>query len=192
MNLESKILNGLERLSEVFKSLLWEKAKVYGISPLQIQILLFTSNHRRNVCNVSYLAKEFGVSKATISDAVKVLLRKEFLEKDHSPTDNRRYDVLVTVNGQLVVSDLSTYSLPISHSLEKLTVGEQMNLFGTISKLIFQLNQTGIIQVQRTCYNCQHYTGDKENQHFCELLQENLQNHEIRLDCAEFVGSENN
>ena len=67
MELESKILNGLERLSEVLKSLLWEKAKIHGISPIQIQILLFVSNHHLDICNVSYLAKEFNVTKATIS-----------------------------------------------------------------------------------------------------------------------------
>jgi len=35
--------------------------------------------------------------------------------------------------------------------------------FEKISKLIFQLNQIGVIQIQRTCFNCQHYEGDKKN-----------------------------
>ena len=80
MNLESKILNGLERLSEALKALLWEKAKTLGISPIQIQILLFVSNHQTDICNVSYLAKEFNLTKATISDSVNVLLKKKYLK----------------------------------------------------------------------------------------------------------------
>lgn len=186
MTLESKVVNGFERLSEVLKSLLWEKAKVHGISPIQIQILLFVSNHDQNICNVSYLAKEFNVTKATISDAVRVLLKKQLLEKDFSPNDNRRYNLLITDQGSQMVYDLSEYSLPIANSLTNFNQTELKSLFKTISKLIFQLNKIGVIQVQRTCYNCQHYKGDRKSQHFCNLLNEKLKTHDLRLDCNEF------
>ena len=186
LQLESKILNGLERLSEVLKSLLWEKAKTYGISPIQIQILLFVSNHHLDICNVSYLAKEFTVSKATISDAVKVLLQKDFLAKDFSPTDNRRYNLTITSEGSKLVNDLSGYAMPISEELEKLRESELIGIFQTITKLIFQLNQRNIIQVQRTCFNCRFYDGNKKNQHFCNFLNTKLMSQEIRLDCGEF------
>ncbi|MEL6557873.1 MAG: MarR family transcriptional regulator, partial [Bacteroidota bacterium] len=36
-DISSKIVAGLERVSEVFKVLLWEKAKQVGLSPIQIQ-----------------------------------------------------------------------------------------------------------------------------------------------------------
>ena len=52
----SKIVAGLERVSEVFKILLWEKAKLVGLSPIQIQILIFIAFHKQNLCNVSHLA----------------------------------------------------------------------------------------------------------------------------------------
>ncbi len=51
--LNSKILNGLERISEAYKSLLWEQAKVYGISPIQIQILLFITDHDMALCTAA-------------------------------------------------------------------------------------------------------------------------------------------
>ncbi len=186
MKIEDKILNGLERISEVLKSLLWEKAKKYGISPIQIQILLFVSNHREDICNVSYIAKEFNVTKATISDAIRVLLNKKLLEKDFSPIDKRRYNLLVTDESSQIIYDLSEYSLPLYNSLANFNQKELVGLFDTISKLIFQLNQTGIIQVQRTCFNCQHYKGDRENKHFCNLLNQKLKSQDIRLDCKEF------
>ena len=186
MELESKILNGLERISEVLKSLLWEKAKKYGISPIQIQILLFVSNHYLDICNVSYIAKEFNVTKATISDAIRVLLNKKLLEKDYPPSDKRRYNLLVTEVGSQIIYDLSEYSLPLHSSLTNFSQKELVGLFDTISKLIFQLNQKGIIQVQRTCFNCLHYKGDREKKHFCTLLNQKLKSQEIRLDCKEF------
>jgi hypothetical protein len=44
-SISSKIVVGLERVSEVFKVLLWEKAKLVGLSPIQIQILFFVAYH---------------------------------------------------------------------------------------------------------------------------------------------------
>lgn len=186
MELAPKIVNGFERLSEVLKSLLWEKAKNHGISPIQIQILLFVSRHHLDLCNVSYLAKEFNVTKATISDAVRVLLKKQLLEKDFSPTDNRRYNLFATGKGAQIIQDLSTYAFPITDSLANFDQKELSNLFSTITKLIFQLHQSGVIQVQRTCFNCQHYKGDRKSIHHCTLLNKKLKKQDIRLDCNDF------
>ena len=191
MSLESKILSGLERLSEVMKSLLWEKAKIHGVSPMQIQILLFVSTHNLEMNNVSYLAKQFSVTKATISDAVRVLLEKELLEKDFSSTDKRRFNLLTTAEGKEIVNDLSEYSAPIYESLTYFDQQELESIFGNISKLIFKLNQAGVIQVQRACFNCLHYKGDKKTQHFCQLLSEKLKGHDLRLDCGEFEENPN-
>lgn len=191
MNLEAKILNGLERISEALKALLWEKAKVHGISPIQIQILLFVANHKTEISNVSYIAKEFNVTKATISDAVRVLLKKEFLEKDFSPVDNRRYNLSLTNLGTELVSNLSGYATPFEEELSSFENQDLSAVNDTIIKLIFQLNQRGIIQVQRTCFNCKFYSGDKRNTHYCNFLKSELKNQEIRLDCNEFEEEDN-
>lgn len=186
MDLETKILIGLERLSEALKTLLWEKAKVFGISPIQIQILLFVANHKTEICNVSYLAKEFNVTKATISDAVRVLLKKEYLEKDFSPVDNRRYNLSLNSKGNELVNNLSGYATSLEEELSSFSKEDLSTVYDTLTKLIFQLNQRNIIQVQRTCFNCKYYSGDKKNSHYCNLLQSKLKKQEIRLDCNEF------
>jgi len=115
-----------------------------------------------NLANVSYLAKEFNVTKPTISDAVRVLLKKGYVEKDYSPTDNRRYNLQLSTSGKELIKELLDYHLPISNEIQGINEAELKVCFDTISKLIYQLNQKGIIQVQRIC--CQ----------------------EIRLDCLEF------
>ncbi len=186
MNLEAKILNGLERLSEALKALLWEKAKVHGISPIQIQMLLFVANHKTEICSVSYLAKEFNVTKATVSDAVRVLLKKGYLEKDFSPMDNRRYNLSLTPLGTELVSNLCEYATPFEEELSLFQEQDLSAVYDTLAKLIFQLNQRDLIQVQRTCFNCKYYNGDKKNNHYCNFLKSKLKRQEIRLDCNEF------
>ena len=92
-DISSKIVVGLERISEVFKVLLWEKAKKVGLSPIQIQLLLFIAFHKQELCNVSHLAKEFNITKPTVSDAIKILAQKEMILKDFSSTDSRSYTI---------------------------------------------------------------------------------------------------
>lgn len=188
--LSERILIGLERLSEVFKSMLWEKAKVHGISPIQIQILLFVANHRQSLCNVSYLAKELNITKATVSDAVRILLKKAFVQKDVSETDKRRYNLILTETGQQLVRTLTEYSEPLIKELDHLPLTDQQHLYQTLLQLIHQLNQQGVIQVQRSCFNCAHYQGDQKGDHYCQYLQEALSPPQVQLDCPDFAGGE--
>ena len=140
------------------------------------------------------MAREFNLTKATISDSVNVLLKKEYLQKDYSPTDKRRYNLKISAKGSKLVHQLSEYAAPISEELSLFKEGELIGVFDTISKLIYQLNQRDIIQVQRTCFNCKYYSGDKKDKHYCNLMQSALKKQEIRLDCNEFekklVGNE--
>jgi len=184
-DLTNKITVGLERISEVFKTLLWEKAKVHGISPIQIQILLFIDTHKPELCSVSHLAKEFNLTKPTISDAVKVLDKKGLVKKDYSPTDNRSYILFVSEKGKKLLKELSSFSSPLKKELDKIEGEDLSSLYSTLTKLIYQLNQSGVLTVQRTCFGCRFYVN-KSKSHYCNLLQKPLIDSEIRLDCDEF------
>lgn len=184
-SLSSKIVVGLQRISEAFKVLLWEKAKEFGLSPIQIQILIFVAYHKEAYRNVSYLAKEFNVTKPTVSDAIKVLEKKEMIVKDYSSSDNRSYYIFLSETGKEIVSKTETFVRPIKNELDVLSFQEQESIFSTVSSLIYQLNQKGILTVQRTCFACKFY-AKTEKLDYCNLLQKELLNSDIRLDCAEF------
>ena len=184
-NISSKIIVGLERISEVFKILLWEKAKLVGLSPIQIQILIFITYHKQELCNVSHLAKEFNITKPTISDAVRILDKKGLITKDYSSTDSRSYSIQLSQSGSKVVAETENFADPLKSQLNGIQQTDLENLFGTLSKLIYQLNRNGILTVQRTCYGCKFY-DHSENKDFCNLLNKELQNSEIRLDCSEY------
>ena len=89
--IESRIVVALERISEAFRVLLWNESKENSLSPIQIQILIFIYFHSHEKCKVGYLADEFNMTKATISDSVKVLLSKELVAKETDPIDTRSY-----------------------------------------------------------------------------------------------------
>jgi len=184
-NISSKIIVGLERISEVFKILLWEKAKLVGLSPIQIQILIFIAYHKQELCNVSHLAKEFNITKPTISDAVRILDKKGMITKDFSSNDSRSYSIQLSQIGNKIVAETENFADPLKNQLKEIQQADLENLFETLSKVIHQLNSSGILTIQRTCFGCKFY--DKpENKHYCNLMEKELLSSDIRLDCLEF------
>lgn len=184
-NLDSKIVAGLERLSQVFKILLWDKAKEKGLSPIQIQLLIFIEHHSVEKTTVSYLSKEFNVTKPTISDAVKILGQKELIQKISDAKDSRSYTIKLTESGKKIVAETEDFPDPITKILSVKNDAEKEIIWNTISDLIIKLNRADIISVQRTCYNCKYY-ATHETEHFCNFLNAPLHNKDIRIDCLEF------
>jgi len=180
-----KIVAGLQRISEAFKVLLWDKAKNLGLSPIQIQTLIFVAYHKSELCNVSHLAKEFNVTKPTISDAIRVMDKKGLISKQYSSSDSRSYSIGLSSQGQRIIEETANFANPLQTQLKNTNQDELELLFGTLSKLIYQLNRSGILNVQRSCYGCKFYSkqGDQD---YCKLLNKELLNTDIRIDCPEF------
>ncbi|QIE58059.1 MarR family transcriptional regulator [Rasiella rasia] len=184
-DISSKIVVGLERVSEVFKILLWEQAKMVGLSPIQIQILIFIAFHKTDLCNVSHLAREFNITKPTVSDAVRILDKKGLIIKDYSSSDSRSYSISLSKLGNEIVSQTNDFSSPLKKEVNAFSQSELESLFATLSQLIYKLNRNGILSVQRTCFACKFYERNREVD-YCNLLQKELLNKEIRLDCPEY------
>ena len=188
-DVSSKIVAGLERISEVFKVLLWEKAKRVGLSPIQIQLLIFITFHKNALCNISHLAKEFNVTKPTVSDAVKVLHMKGMIEKDFSSPDSRSYTIRLSSLGKTIVSETNDFADPLKTQIDTFGQLELNGVFKTLSELIYKLNRSGILTVQRTCHACQFYQKNDKTD-YCNLLQKELLSQDIRLDCPEFIAKD--
>lgn len=185
-SIDGKIVAGLERLSQVFRILLWEKAKEQSLSPIQIQLLIFIQNHTSEKTTISYLAQEFNFTKPTISDAVKVLEQKKLIKKIADSSDTRSYTIQLTDTGKKTVSETENYVQPLIQLIEKTNKPDKKILWQLLVDLITQLNKMEIISVQRTCFNCKHYTL-KNNSGFCNLLSQKLETPDIRIDCGDFI-----
>ncbi len=184
-DLQSKIVAGLERLSEVFRVLLWDHAKAIGLSPMQIQLLIFLVHHKEELSHVTHLAKEFNLSKPTISEAIRVLEKKELIKKVPSTSDRRAYSIFLSEKGLDVVNRVRSFANPIRKKISRLDPKHQEILFISLSELIYALNKAGILQVQRICFGCQFYEK-RQQKHYCRFLKMDLAKENIRIDCPEF------
>lgn len=182
--IESRIVVALERISEAFRVLLWNESKENSLSPIQIQILIFVYFHSSEKCKVGYLADEFNMTKATISDSVKVLLAKDLVNKEIDPTDTRSYSLSLTTEGIKTAQKASFFASSIEQPLEKLTAEQKTIMLNGLLKLIYDLNKSGVITIQRMCFTCSNYQVDK-GVHYCKLLKSQLAENELRVDCPE-------
>lgn len=182
-----KITIGLERISEAFRVSLWQQSKVIGISPLQIQILLFIESHSKAYATVTYLAREFHMTKPTISEAVKVLVTKEYLKKNPSEIDKRAFSLELSDRGKKAVEQAQGFSDPVLRSIRKHSPSEQAKFFVMLTRILGNLDTAGLITVQRSCRHCRFFKRDDiRGSDFCQHFDQYLLPRDIRVDCPEF------
>ena len=186
-SVESKIIASLERVSQAFRVLLWNESKEFSLSPIQVQVLIFLLHHSDDKRKVSYLANEFNVAKATISDTIKTLEQKQLVEKEYEPQDTRSYIIHLTEKGEDIAKKTSYFATQIQVPIDKLASDDKENLLLSLLDIIHHLNKSGIITIQRMCSTCQFYRS--ENGHYCELLNQKLTDAELRIDCEEHIQS---
>ena len=185
-SIESKIVASLERVSQAFRVLLWNESKEFSLSPIQVQVLIFLLHHSDQKRKVSYLADEFNMTKATISDTIKTLEKKLLIKKEYEQHDSRSYIIHLTKKGKSIAEQTSFFSKQIQVPIDKLHSTDKENLLLSLLDIIHHLNKSGVITIQRMCFTCQFYKKNKNGQeHFCGLLNTKLADSELRIDCTE-------
>jgi DNA-binding MarR family transcriptional regulator len=130
-NLESKIIAALERISQSFRVLLWDESKEYSLTPIQIQVLIFILTHSREKRKVSYLAKEFNMTKATISETIKILEQKQLISKEYESDDTRSFVINLTKIGKSIAEKSSLFSKVFYHPIQKMNQKDKEKFFFT-------------------------------------------------------------
>lgn len=185
-NIESKIVASLERIAQAFRVLLWQESKNHGLTPIQIQVLIFLLHHSEEKRKVSYLSDEFNMTKATISETVKTLEQKNLIQKTYEPHDTRSYIINLTPKGEDFANITSLFSNEIRAPIDTLHHEDKENLLINLLNIIRHLNKSEVITIQRMCMTCTYYQSSDDGQnHFCKLLNQNLHIADLRIDCPE-------
>lgn len=186
-NPASKLLFALDRVAEVIRVQLWDKAKELQLTPLQIRVILFLAGHQQDgLNNVSALAKTFQLTKPTVSETIRLLLKKSLIIKVKDPADGRAFDLQLSAKGKAVVKEASTFSRPLEQALIKLAPEQQSGLYQHLFELLVGFQSAGLIPVQRMCTNCRHFTK-RDEMPYCTFLDQALNVSDFRVDCPEFA-----
>lgn len=187
-SIESKIVVALERISEAFRKTLWGENKKYNLSPLQLQLMIFILYHGHAKPGVARLAEEFNVSKATASESVNTLVQKGYLYETTDPADARRKILSLTVKGEKLAREVSLFANSIRDQIGPVPIEDKEKLLSVLLELIHKLQLSGIISLNRMCFNCRYFmrSNDSRHPHYCRLLEKPLSEAELRIDCPEF------
>jgi DNA-binding MarR family transcriptional regulator len=190
-NVDYKIVAALEKISEVFRVLLWTEAKEHKLSPIQMQLLIFIKYHNSDKQRrIASMAREFNLTKATISDSIKVLEQKGLIKRTDDAFDSRSFNFSLTDQGTKLTGMIENFTLPLDGAIATMSPQQKEQFLMSVLDLIYRLNQTGIISTQRMCYSCFYYRGDMQQNHFCNLMQKPLAIDELRIECPEHVMKE--
>lgn len=185
-SVESKIVASLERISQAFRVLLWQESKEYALSPIQVQVLIFLLYQGEEKRKVSYLANEFNMTKATMSETIKTLEQKELITKTYDPNDTRSSIITLTKKGKAIAGETAVFTEQLRVPIDKLHNDDKENLLLSLIGIIRHLNKTGVITIQRMCSTCSYYRASEKGQkHFCKLLNAPLNVSDLRIDCPE-------
>jgi DNA-binding MarR family transcriptional regulator len=181
---DALIVAALERVGESFRVMLWEQAKEHGLSPIQVQCLIFVNTHDERKATVTYLSKEFNVTKATMSDVIRVLTEKKLVVKKDNKEDTRAQVLKLTPLGKKVAAAAGGFANVLWKQIAALTERQKTGLKTILLDLIYTLYKENIITMQRMCFTCIHFSS-ADNKHFCNLLKIPLVSETLRLDCPE-------
>ncbi len=188
VHIESKIVVALERIAEAFRVLRWKKGLAYQLSPLQLQAMVFLLYHSRDKRSVSYLAREFNVTKATMSEAIRVLKAKKLVRTTPDKDDTRRQWLSLTAQGQEAAQDLAHFSDPAHVPIQHLSSTAKEQLLHSLLLILDYLLDQKIIALQRMCLSCIYFRpGGKNQAAHCALLQKALAPSDLRVDCPDHV-----
>jgi DNA-binding MarR family transcriptional regulator len=188
-DVEGKVVACLERLSRVLGPLLWDKARLYRLSPIQLKLLIHLYYHPTGRRRITYLAKEFNLTQATISDSVSALEAKGLVKRQVSPDDRRAIDLELTDRGRELALDLMDWADPLRVGLRSFTPKEKVSLMQALMKVISDLKRAGLIDVARLCITCRYFTTETTpgatTPYYCRLLDRPLAEEELRVDCVD-------
>ena len=179
--LDAHLARLLERIGEVARALRWQQATGAGLSPLQIRILGFVSDHPGEPVGVARLAEELQVGRPTVSDSVALRVERGLLLRKPDPHDGRSHALRLTAAGRRWLPAGG----PFTEALATLPLHERETLLLALMRLLASLLESGDVQVQRMCWTCAHYRGDRKGRHHCQLLGTDLAVAELRTDCPE-------
>lgn len=189
-SIDSRLVATLERISEVFRIQLWQQYKQHNLTPLQIQILIHLLFDKPEYRTVTHLARELSVTKATISDAVRVLEQKQLISKAASVEDARRTYLILTNRGEMVAQQVSLFANAVVTQVSGLEHEQKAMILEGLLQMIERLQNANMIPCARMCLSC-HYFEPKPSEHgdnhYCNLVKQPLQAADLRFHCPEWT-----
>lgn len=179
----ARIGMALFRMSQAIKKMTQEESGAMGLSPVQIQALLFSFYTRSDVATVGNFADSIGTTHVTAVKIVNGLVKKGLMIKTQKPEDRRVTLLSLTSTGRETVSKLEKWGHTLEETLQSIPDDVLANFELGLGSVISAMEKSGHLVVSEPCMGCIHFrsnAGDAAAPHYCNLIQKYL-THEASL-----------
>jgi len=181
IELNLKIIEGLERISEIFRIQLWRESLKYKLNPTQSLILLSLRQHshltQKDIQNL------LSTDKTTISKSVKSLEEKKLIEKIIDPNDQRKKYIYLTPKGKKITKELSLFYKIFLQVLKKFPFSQE-EIYEFIYNFIYNSYKLNFIDTQKMCFTCKFFSS-QNGENYCSYLNKTLYKRDIQVDCTD-------
>ena len=148
--------------------------------------ILTTLRFQPELDSVTAVANYLQLTNATVSDAIRVLHQKQYVEKHPDPEDGRRQHLTLTTTGADIAEELSLFANRIGEFVT--TLPNQAEFLESLLQLMQLLQENGFIPLQQMCTTCDHFQhmDSGSSPYFCQLLNKPLAIPDLRIHCPEY------
>lgn len=188
-----RIVIGLYRIAQALQRRLRERGQERGLSPAQVQALLFLKYARPGVRTIGGLARRLGSTDATASGVADALERKGLILRRPLPGDQRTITLTLTPAGENECAALEDLLDDIEEATAALPAGQRMALLQATQVLVHHLQRAGLVTVYEMCDGCcffrpkAHPEDDPLGPHHCAWMDAPLSEAQVRYECPDFL-----
>lgn len=190
--LPARITAALYRISQAVNRMLRVRGEAAGLSPAQIQALLFLQYARPGVRTIGGLAERLSITYATASGVADALERKRLVRRKPLAEDKRTVTLSLTDAGNRKSAAMENALEEVEAAIASLPEADQQALERAAKAIVRRLQAAGHIKVYEMCWNCQFFRraahpDDPRGPHHCAFVDAPLPEAETYLECPDFV-----
>lgn len=188
----ARIGMALFRMSQAIKKMTQAESDALGLSPIQIQALLFSTYTRGEMATVGNFADSIGTTHVTAVKIINGLVTKGLMSKSQKPEDRRVTLLVLTSKGEEVVSHIKGFGHSLEEALQPISDETIEKLELGLGSIISVMEKRGDLVVAEPCLGCIHFrphTNDGATPHYCNLIQKYLSHEASLKECPEHTPS---
>ncbi len=191
-NIPGNITIALYRISQAIGILLRRKGLAHGLSPTQVQALLFLAYSRPGVRTIGGLAQRLGCTLATASGVADVLERKGLAYREPLPEHRRTITLHLTSQGEALIHELDHVLDELEESIRTLSPADQESMLHAMQQIVRRLAGAGHVVIYEMCWSCGFFRpnahpADPAGPHHCAFMDAPLPEENTYTECPDFV-----
>jgi DNA-binding MarR family transcriptional regulator len=185
----SQLLIGLARLGQAVRMDAWRNTGPHNLSPLQADIITLLDGKTHPI-RQGEIVRALASTPPTVSDAVKVLRKKELLEAIRDFGDARVLLLGLTATGRDEASRLNRPSETLSGAVSALSGEDFAAMLRSTTTLMRELQDRRAIPISQMCLTCRFFAPeahprDSGRPHHCNYVDAPFGDAELRVTCPD-------